>query len=162
MHTSKNTIPRDLQELHLRGNIIHCHDNRSQSTANITEDLSKCLIRENGQKSQQHCTSVGAHKFPHHVPQGAAARPGKAVGSVMQYNSSPASAAEQYEQRKIARHPAIAPNNVPCGSSYSRRSQTCKGETGDAERIDMNQAGQPKPYAANKLLAAVDGRGGHW
>ncbi|KAL6864679.1 hypothetical protein ACP4OV_015830 [Aristida adscensionis] len=160
--TGSTGTPPERQHNSLPRPSVIYSDNRPQSTANITEDLSKCLIRENGQKTQQHSTPVGAHKFPHHVPQGAAARPGKAVGSVMQYSSSPASAAEQYEQRKVARHPAIAPNNIPCGSSYSRRSQTCKGETGDAERIDMNQAGQPKPYAANKLPATVDGRGGHW
>jgi hypothetical protein len=28
--------------------------------------------------------------------------------------------------------------------------------------MDVNQAGQPKPYAANKLPATVDGRGGYW
>ncbi|ONM25114.1 Mitogen-activated protein kinase 16 [Zea mays] len=44
-------------------------DNQSQSTANITEDLSKCIIRENAQKSQQYNASV-ANKFPSHVPQG--------------------------------------------------------------------------------------------
>ncbi|ONM25115.1 Mitogen-activated protein kinase 16 [Zea mays] len=136
-------------------------DNQSQSTANITEDLSKCIIRENAQKSQQYNASV-ANKFPSHVPQGAAARPGKAVGSVLQYNLSQASAAEQYEQRRVARHPAVAPNNIPSGSSYPRRNQTCKSETGDTERMDVNQAGQPKSYAANKLPATVDGRGGHW
>jgi hypothetical protein len=64
----------------------------------------------------------------------------------MQYNPYPASVAKQYEQRRIARHPAVAPNNIPSGSSYPRRSQTCKSETGDAERMDVNQAGQPKPY----------------
>lgn len=136
-------------------------DNRSQSTANITEDLSKCIIKENTQKSQQHYASV-ANKFPPHVPQGAAARPGKAVGSLLQYNPSPASASEQYEQRRVARHPAVAPNNIPSGSSYPRRNQTCKSETGDSDRMDVNQAGQPKSYAANKLPATVDGRGGHW
>ncbi|CAL4895748.1 unnamed protein product [Urochloa decumbens] len=137
-------------------------DNRQQSTANITEDLSKCFIRENIQKTQQHSASVAANKFPVHVPHGAAARPGKAVGTVLQYNPGSGSAAEQYEQRRVARHPAIAPNNIPSGSSYPRRNQTCKSETGDAERMDMSQAGQPKPYAATKLPATVDGRGGHW
>jgi mitogen-activated protein kinase 1/3 len=81
---------------------------------------------------------------------------------VLQYNSGPASAAEQYEQRRVARHPPIAPNNIPSGSSYPRRSHTCKGETGEADRIDVNQAVQQKPYAANKLPATVDGRGAQW
>nr|CAB3463883.1 unnamed protein product [Digitaria exilis] len=114
----RNTMLRDLQEFHLRGNITHCH--------------------------------------------GDAARPSKAAGSVLQYNPCPSSAPMQYEQRRAARHPAMAPNNIPSGSSYPRRNQTCKSETGDAERMDVNQAGQPKPYAANKLPATVDGRGGHW
>ncbi|GJN36084.1 hypothetical protein PR202_gb24920 [Eleusine coracana subsp. coracana] len=95
-------------------------DHRPQSTAGITEDLSKCLIRENAHKTQQHSAAVGAS---------AVARPGKVVGSVLQYNSSPASAAEQYEQRRVARHPAIGPNNIPSGNSYPRRNQTCKSET---------------------------------
>ncbi|AQK42053.1 MAP kinase6 [Zea mays] len=137
-------------------------DNRSQTTANITEDLSKCMLRENTQKTHPYSASV-ASKFPPHVPQGDVARPGKAVGSVMQYSPCPAPAAERYEQRRIARHPAVAPNNIPSGSSYPRRSQTCKSETGDAEsHMDANQARQPKPYAANKLPATVDSRGGHW
>ncbi|XP_062179681.1 mitogen-activated protein kinase 14-like isoform X2 [Phragmites australis] len=134
-------------------------DSQPQSTANITEDLSKCLMREN---TQQHSASVGASKVALHVPQGAAARPGKAVGSVLQYNSCSTRAADQYEQRRVARNTAVAPNNVPSGNSYPRRNQTCKSETGDPGRIDVNQAGQPKPYAANKLPATVDGSGGHW
>ncbi|TVU03834.1 hypothetical protein EJB05_50604 [Eragrostis curvula] len=67
LHILKNIMPRDQQELHLRGNITHYH--------------------------------------------GAAARPGKAVSSVLQYSSSPTSAAEQYyEQRRVARYPGVAPN----------------------------------------------------
>jgi len=45
-------------------------DNRQQSTANITEDLSKCLIRENTQKTQQHSALEAANKFPLHVTHG--------------------------------------------------------------------------------------------
>ncbi|AQK42054.1 MAP kinase6 [Zea mays] len=44
-------------------------DNRSQTTANITEDLSKCMLRENTQKTHPYSASV-ASKFPPHVPQG--------------------------------------------------------------------------------------------
>uniref|UniRef100_A0A0E0PHC9 mitogen-activated protein kinase n=1 Tax=Oryza rufipogon TaxID=4529 RepID=A0A0E0PHC9_ORYRU len=134
-------------------------DNRPQSTASVTEDLSRCLIRDNNLKSQD-SASVGASR----IPQGAAARPGKAVGSVLRYGNCSTSAAEQqYEQRRVVRNPAIAPNSsVPLGSSYPRRNQTCKSETGDVERIDSSQTGPPKPYVANKLPATVDGRSGHW
>ncbi|TVU28279.1 hypothetical protein EJB05_19790 [Eragrostis curvula] len=69
------------------------------------------IFQKNTQKTQQHSAPVGANKFPLHVPQGAAARPGKAVSSVLQYSSSPTSAAEQYyEQRRVARYPGVAPN----------------------------------------------------
>nr|ACF06191.1 mitogen activated protein kinase 16-1 [Oryza sativa Indica Group] len=134
-------------------------DNRPQSTASVTEDLSRCLIRDNNLKSQD-SASVGASR----IPQGAAARPGKAVGSMLRYGNCSTSAAEQqYEQRRVVRNPAIAPNSsVPLGSSYPRRNQTCKSETGDVERIDSSQTGPPKPYVANKLPATVDGRSGHW
>ncbi|KAF8725838.1 hypothetical protein HU200_020399 [Digitaria exilis] len=155
-------VPPERQHNSLPRPSVVYSDNQQQSTANITEDLSKCLIRENTQKTKQHSASVAASKFPLHVPHGDAARPSKAAGSVLQYNPCPSSAPMQYEQRRAARHPAMAPNNIPSGSSYPRRNQTCKSETGDAERMDVNQAGQPKPYAANKLPATVDGRGGHW
>uniref|UniRef100_J3M3W7 mitogen-activated protein kinase n=1 Tax=Oryza brachyantha TaxID=4533 RepID=J3M3W7_ORYBR len=143
-------------------------DNRPQSTSNVTEDLSRCLIRDNTIKSQQDSASVGASRVPQdlHITYilGAAARPGKVVGSVLRYGNCSTSAAEQqYEQRRVVRNPAIAPNSsVSLGSSYPRRNQTCKSETGDAERIDTSQAGPPKPYVANKLPATVDGRSGHW
>ncbi|GJN28132.1 hypothetical protein PR202_gb16217 [Eleusine coracana subsp. coracana] len=39
-------------------------DNRIQSTANVTEDLSKCVIRDDAQNMQQGSASVGANKVP--------------------------------------------------------------------------------------------------
>ncbi|XP_062198295.1 mitogen-activated protein kinase 15 [Phragmites australis] len=133
-------------------------DNRTQSTASVTEDLSKCVIRDDTRRAQRDSASVGTNS----VPQGSAMRPGKVVGSAMRYGSCSSSAADQYEQRRIARNPAIAPNGVSPRNSYPRRIPTCKSETCEAERIDADQAGQPKPYIPNKLPTTVDGRNGHW
>lgn len=151
--------PPDRQHTSLPRPSVIYSDNRPQGAANITDDLSRCIIRDNAQKAPKDPASVGANR----VPQGAAAaRPGKVVGSVLRYGDASTSGTDQYEQRRVARSPGIGPNGVPSGSSYPRRSNTCKSETGEAERIDVSQAGPPKPYAGNKLPATVDGRNGHW
>ncbi|KAL6864658.1 hypothetical protein ACP4OV_015809 [Aristida adscensionis] len=97
-----------------RSSVIYS-DNQPQSTANITADLSKCLIRENVEKTQEHSASVGAHKFPRDVSQELLQGPVKRL--VQLCNRTPVQhllLSKQHEQRKVDRHPAIAPNNVPC------------------------------------------------
>lgn len=84
------------------------------------------------------------------------------VGSAVRYGNSSSSAANQYEQRRIPKNPAIGASGVSPRGSYSRRIPTCKRETSEADRIDASQTGQPKPYAPNKLPTTVDGRNGHW
>uniref|UniRef100_A0A0A9BDW2 mitogen-activated protein kinase n=1 Tax=Arundo donax TaxID=35708 RepID=A0A0A9BDW2_ARUDO len=139
-------------------------DNRTQSTANVTEDLSKCVIRDDTplskcvirddtRRAQQVSASVGANT----LPQGGASRPGKVVGSTMRYGNYSSAAAEQYEQRRIARNSTIVPNGASPRSSYPTRVPTCKREIREAERINASQAGQPKPYIPNKLSTTVDG-----
>ncbi|GJN06785.1 hypothetical protein PR202_ga24546 [Eleusine coracana subsp. coracana] len=39
-------------------------DNRIQNTANVTEDLSKCVIRDDARNMQQGSASIGANKVP--------------------------------------------------------------------------------------------------
>nr|TKW00411.1 hypothetical protein SEVIR_8G107100v2 [Setaria viridis] len=126
-------------------------DNRTQSTTNVTEDLSKCVIRDDARRAQLDSSSVGANR----VPQGGATRPARGVGSAERYGNYASPAADQYEQRRIA-------NGVSPRSSYPKRIPTCKGETSEADRIDVRQTGQPKPYIPNKLPTTVDGRNGHW
>uniref|UniRef100_A0A0D9XR57 mitogen-activated protein kinase n=1 Tax=Leersia perrieri TaxID=77586 RepID=A0A0D9XR57_9ORYZ len=133
-------------------------DNRPQSTANITDNFSKCALGDNTQIIQQDSASVIANR----VPQGGPARPGKVVGSVLRYGNCSTSTAEQYEHRRTTRNPALATNNVSPRGTYPRRNPSCKTETGDSERIDVSQAGQPKPYIPNKLPTTVDGRSGQW
>ncbi|EMS68017.1 Mitogen-activated protein kinase 14 [Triticum urartu] len=152
-----NSLPRP--SVIYSDNRPQCSDSRPQGAANITDDLSRCIIRDNAQKPRRDPASVGANR----VPQGAAvARPGKVVGSALRYGNCSTSGTEQYEQRRVVTSQGIVPNGVPSGSSYPRRNNTCKSETGEAERIDVSQAGPPKPYTGNKLPATVDGRNGHW
>uniref|UniRef100_A0ACD5W6T2 Uncharacterized protein n=1 Tax=Avena sativa TaxID=4498 RepID=A0ACD5W6T2_AVESA len=151
--------PPDRQHNSLPRPSVIYSDNRPQGAANITDDLSRCVIRDNMQKAQKDPASVGANRFPQAA---AAARPGKVVGSVLRNGNCSTSGTDQYEQRRVARSPGIGPHGVPSGSSYPRRNNTCKSETGEAERIDVSHAGPPKPYAGNKLPATVDGRNGHW
>lgn len=93
---------------------------------------------------------------------GGATRPARVVGSAMRYGNSSSSAANQYEQRRTAKKPAIGPTGVSPRGSYSRTIPTCKSETSEADRIDASQTRQPKPYIPNKLPTTVDGRNGHW
>ncbi|TKW00412.1 hypothetical protein SEVIR_8G107100v4 [Setaria viridis] len=127
-------------------------DNRTQSTTNVTEDLSKCVIRDDARRAQLDSSSVGANRVPQ---AGGATRPARGVGSAERYGNYASPAADQYEQRRIA-------NGVSPRSSYPKRIPTCKGETSEADRIDVRQTGQPKPYIPNKLPTTVDGRNGHW
>ncbi|VAH14175.1 unnamed protein product [Triticum turgidum subsp. durum] len=88
-------------------------DSRPQGAANITDDLSRCIIRDNAQKPRRDPASVGANR----VPQGAAvARPGKVVGSALRYGNCSTSGTEQYEQRRVITSQGIVPNGVPSGS----------------------------------------------
>ncbi|CAO2148689.1 unnamed protein product [Urochloa humidicola] len=89
-------------------------------------------------------------------------RPARGVGSAMRNGNCSSSATDKYEQRRMARNPAIGPNGVSPRSSYPRRIPTCKSETNEADRIDVSQTGQPKPYIPTKLPTTVDGRNGHW
>ncbi|EEE51955.1 hypothetical protein OsJ_33603 [Oryza sativa Japonica Group] len=89
-------------------------DDRPQNTANIAEDLSKCVLGDNTQKMHQGSASVCANR----VPQGGAARPGKVVGSALRYGNCSTSTAEQYEHRRTDRNPALATNTVSPRGSY--------------------------------------------
>ncbi|XP_066383066.1 mitogen-activated protein kinase 15 isoform X1 [Miscanthus floridulus] len=133
-------------------------DNRTQSTANVMEDLSKCVIRDETQRGQLDSSSIGANR----VPQGGATRPARVVSSAMRYGNSSSSAANQYEQRRTAKNPAIGATGISPRSSYSRTIPTYKSETSEADRINASQTRQPKPYIPNKLPTTVDGRNGHW
>lgn len=91
------------------------------------------------------------------ISAGAAARPGKVIGSVLRYNSG--APTEATEQRKTVRNPAqyVVPN-----ASYPRKHPSCKNER--VEDVSEGSNGlQPKPdlYIARKV-PAQGGTGSHW
>ncbi|CAA3021248.1 mitogen-activated kinase 15-like [Olea europaea subsp. europaea] len=143
--------------------VLHA-DNLTQNSAGISNDFSKCSIKE-VEKPQVDRMS-GIPRFPLQVPQnipvGGAARPGKVVGSVLHYNNSAAAAAEANEQRKMVRSPAMPAQYVVPGSSYPRKYPGCKNERGDG--TEGSNGAQPKPdmYMARKVAAAQGGSGSHW
>ncbi|KAL2506761.1 Mitogen-activated protein kinase 16 [Abeliophyllum distichum] len=142
--------------------VLHS-DNSTQNSADITNDLSKCSIKE-VEKPQVDRMS-GLPRFPLQVPQnipGGAARPGKVVGSVLRYNNGAAATAEANEQRKMVRNPAMPTQYIVPGSSYPRKYPGCKNERGDG--TEGSNGVQPKPdvYMARKVAAAQGGSGSHW
>lgn len=104
------------------------------------------------------------HKLMTFFAGGAAARPGKVVGSVLRYNNGGTNAAptESSEQRKAVRNPAMPPQYLVPSSSYPRKHPSCKNERGE-EVPEGSNGLQPKPdlYMARKV-AAQGGNGSHW
>ncbi|XP_057771842.1 mitogen-activated protein kinase 15 isoform X2 [Salvia miltiorrhiza] len=131
-------------------------DHSNPTPAELANDLSKCTIKE------------AETRFPVQVPpqsiQGAAARPGKVIGSVLRYNNCGATAAsaEATEQRKVVRNPGIPAQYLVPSSSYPRKHPSCKNERGE-DGPEGSNGMQPKPdlYVARKV-AAQGGNGSHW
>ncbi|XP_028759907.1 mitogen-activated protein kinase 15 isoform X2 [Neltuma alba] len=95
---------------------------------------------------------------------GAAARPGKVVGSVLRYNNCGAVAtADALEQRRIIRNPSVPAQYAASSCPYPRRNPSCKNERAEDEGIETSNGMQPKPqYMARKVAAAQSGAGGQW
>ncbi|XP_008793663.1 mitogen-activated protein kinase 15 [Phoenix dactylifera] len=152
--------PPERQHASLPRPCVFYSDNKMQNSRDITEDFSKCLIKETEKPKPENCM-VPMTRAPLQVPQrfqGAAARPGKVVGSLLHYNNCTTSGSELYEQRRAARNPAIP---AQYASSYPRRNPSCKIERGD-EGIEGPNIVQPKPYVGSKVAAAHGGPSSHW
>jgi mitogen-activated protein kinase 1/3 len=92
-----------------------------------------------------------------------AARPGKVVSSVLRYNNCGAPSAENLDQRRMVRNPAISTQYTTANSSHPRRNTACKNERGEEEVVEGSNGLQPKPqYMARKVAAAQGGPGNHW
>ncbi|KAJ0975690.1 hypothetical protein J5N97_017655 [Dioscorea zingiberensis] len=109
-------------------------DDRTQNSAEMTEDLSKCTIKA-AEKSQPYKNgAIASAEAPFQVSQktnGVTARPGRVVGSVLQYNGEDialADAREVYDPQKTVRNSAGPPlhYNASSGCLYPRRNSTCK------------------------------------
>lgn len=94
-----------------------------------------------------------------------AARPGKVVGSMLQYNCGVAATAGTLEQqqRRMVRNPAGRTQYTVSNCSYPRRNPTSKNERGEDDGVESSNGLQPKPqYMARKVAAAQGGPGGNW
>ncbi|KAI3880355.1 hypothetical protein MKW92_044160 [Papaver armeniacum] len=115
-----------------RASVIYS-DNTIQHPPEVTEDFSKCCIKE-VEKPQLDSRSYGISMTggPLQVPQrvqGGAAKPGKVVGSVLRYNNCGTAAAEVLQQRRMVSDPSYPPHYAIPGCSYpNRRTPTCKNE----------------------------------
>ncbi|KAF8392487.1 hypothetical protein HHK36_022829 [Tetracentron sinense] len=97
------------------------------------------------------------------IQAGAAAKPGKVVGSVLQYNKCGTAAVEVFEQRRMVRNPAVSNQYTASDCSYPRRNPSCKSEKREGEGLEGSNGLQSKPqYIARKVAAAQGGSSGHW
>lgn len=97
---------------------------------------------------------------------GAAARPGKVVGSVLRYNNCGAAAAagEAIEQRRMVRNSAIPAQFAVSASSYPKRHPSYKSDKEEVGVVEGPKALQLKPeqYIPRKVAAAQVGSGSQW
>lgn len=148
--------------------MLYSDNNSMQSTAEVTNDLSKCCIKEVERPQADRSSAIASTRFPSQAPQniqGAAARPGKVVGSAMRYNNcGVAVTAEIVEQRRAVRNPSVTAQYAASSCSYPRRNPNYKSEREeDDDRIEGSNGLQPNPqYMARKVAAAQGGAGGQW
>ncbi|KAH7522404.1 mitogen-activated protein kinase 15 [Ziziphus jujuba] len=155
--------PPERQHASLPRPCVLYSDNHVHNSAEVTDDLSKCRIKEVEKPQVDRSCGIPMTRLPIQVPQtiqGGAARPGKVVGSVLRYNNCGAAAAEALEQRRAVRNPSIP---TQYAGSYPRRNPPCKNERGEDEVVEGSNCLQPKPqYMARKVAAAQGGSGSHW
>ncbi|KAH9765358.1 mitogen-activated protein kinase 16 [Citrus sinensis] len=162
-HYGKGTTvaPPERQHASLPRPCVLYSDKTVQNSAAVTDDLSKCSIKEVEKPPMDRTSGIPMARLPIQVPQGAA-RPGKVVSSVLRYNNcGAAAAAEALDQRRVVRNPAVSTQYA--ASSYPRRSSACKNERVNDESVEGSNGLQPKPqYIARKVAAAQGGSGSNW
>ncbi|KAK8571724.1 hypothetical protein V6N13_047361 [Hibiscus sabdariffa] len=152
--------PLERQHASLPRPCVLYSDNSVQNSTDVTDNLSKCSIKETEKHQAERSFAIPMSRLPLQVPQSiqGAARPGKVVGSVMRYNCGAVAAGEALEQRRVARNPI-----VPTQYSYPRRNPVCKNDRGEDEVVEGSTELQPKPqYMARKVAAAPGGSRSQW
>ncbi|KAL2922001.1 Mitogen-activated protein kinase 16 [Bienertia sinuspersici] len=140
-------------------------DNSVHGSAEVADDLSKCRIKEVEKPHVDRNGAIPMTRLPLQVPQnvqGAAARPGKVVGTLLRYNNCGAAATAEGMDRRVVRNPPVPSQYATSSYSYPKRNPGCKNERED-ESIEGSNGLQPKPpYLARKVAAAQGGPGSHW
>lgn len=105
--------PPERQHASLPRACVSYSDNSHHNSADVADDLSKCRIKEVQKPQVDRNGAIPMTRLPLQVPQnvhGAAARPGKVVGSLLRYpNCGAAATAEVMEQRRMVRNPKRNP-----------------------------------------------------
>ncbi|XP_024025902.1 mitogen-activated protein kinase 15 [Morus notabilis] len=165
-----NVAPPERQHASLpRPCVLYSDNNSVQTSAEVTDDLSKCCIKEVEKPQVDRSCGIPMTRLPIQVPQniqGGAARPGKVVGSVLRYNNcGAAAAAEALEQRRASRNPSVPNQYTETGVSYPRRNPpVCKNERGEDQGVEGSNGMRQKPQyvMARKVAAAHGGSGSQW
>ncbi|KAK4761410.1 hypothetical protein SAY87_029294 [Trapa incisa] len=145
-----------------------------QNSMEVAEDMSKCSIKETDKSHVQRSSGIPMTRLPLQISQngqGAAARPGKIVGSVLRYNNCNGAAgvnAEAVEQRRMMRNtagPVQYSSSTNC--SYPRRNSgsACKNDRGEEEALEgvpSEIQGNNAQHIQRKVAAAQGGSGSHW
>ncbi|KAI5572649.1 hypothetical protein BDE02_10G026500 [Populus trichocarpa] len=158
--------PPERQHASLPRPCVLYSDNTIQKSAEVTNDLSKCSIKEIEKPHVDRSDGMPMTRLPLQVPQSiqaGAARSGKVASSVLRYNNCGAAAAENLDQQRMVRNPAISTQYATANCSYPRRNPACKNERGEDGGVEGSNGLQPKPqYMARKVAAAQGGPGNHW
>ncbi|XWS22429.1 hypothetical protein CRYUN_Cryun29cG0033300 [Craigia yunnanensis] len=159
--------PPERQHASLPRPCVLYSDNSLQNSTDVTDNLSKCSIKETEKPQTERSSGIPMTRLPLQVPQSiqaAAARPGKVVGSVLRYNNCGAVAvAETLEQRRMVRNPTVPTQYTATNCSYPRRNSVCKNDRGEDEVVEGSKGLQPKrQYMARKVAAAQIGSGSQW
>ncbi|GMI64283.1 mitogen-activated protein kinase 16 [Hibiscus trionum] len=152
--------PLERQHASLPRPCVLYSDNSVQNSTDVTDNLSKCSIKETEKPQAERSFAIPMSRLPLQVPQSiqGVARPGKVVGPVMRYNCGAVAGGEALEQRRMTRNPI-----VPTQYSYPRRNPVCKNDRGEDEVVDGSTELQPKPqYIARKVAAAPGGSRSQW
>ncbi|XP_073268187.1 mitogen-activated protein kinase 15-like isoform X2 [Populus alba] len=133
--------PPERQHASLPRPCVLYSDNTIQNSAEVTNDLSKCSIKEIEKPRVDRSDGVPMTRLPLQVPQSiqgycccdlhllyGAARSGKVASSVLRYNNCGAAAAENLDQQTMVRNPAISTQYTTANCSYPRRNPACKNE----------------------------------
>ncbi|KAK4748908.1 hypothetical protein SAY87_015494 [Trapa incisa] len=144
-----------------------------QNSMEVVEDMSKCSIKETDKSHVQRSSEIPMTRPPLQISQngqGAAARPGKVVGSALRHNINGAVGvnARTVEQRGMMRNtagPAQYSSSTNC--LYPRRNSgsVCKNERGEEEALEGVPSGMQRNNAQHiqrKVAAAQGGSGSHW